>query len=184
MVIDNKIKQIICEKIGLAMDRNAHFVSLSDDIFRITKERLSVNTLKRLFGQIKDVETSKSTLSIIAHYLGYPSWEVLNKGLKSNNSQFSNSTKSIHPKKMKVGTSFSLTYYPNRTLILEVINGNYCKVLSVSGGKLEQTDLLDISSITLGVPFVVEDVVRDGQSAGRFVGGIEGGVIDIHILES
>lgn len=174
---------MICEKLGFEVSCNSHFAMLSDDIYRVTKERLSVNTLKRLFGYIQDVTTSKSTLAIIAHYLGYRSWEIFNDSTKDTNSQF-NDFYTIYPKEMKVGTLFSITYSPNRELLIEVIEGGGCKIITSSAGKLQQSDLLAIDSITLGAPFVVKDVVRDSQSLGRFVGGREAGVIDIKILES
>lgn len=182
MIIDISIQNTIRKKVGLEMNQNSDFTMLSDDIYRVTKERLSVNTLKRLFGYIQDVETSKSTLAIIARYLGYRSWKILNKTIEVNNSHF-NDIYTIYPKEMKVGTLFSITYSPNRELLIEVIDGGGCKIITSSGGKLEQADILNIESITLGATFAVKAVIRDGHIIGGFVGGIEGGVTDIHIIE-
>jgi hypothetical protein len=181
MIINDIIRKMICEKLGCDLSRSAHFEALSEDIFCKTKERLGINTLKRLFGVIPEVGTTKTTLNIIAKYLGYHNWDLLNKTIEGNNSHF-NDMNTIYPKKMTVGARLSISYSPDRTLLLEIVSEDYCKVITSSSGKLQPGDLLDIVSITPSTPFFVNDVIRDGQSIGNYIGGIEGGVSDIHII--
>jgi len=54
---------------------NKDFESLSEQIFRDTKKRLSVTTLKRVWGRAELIANpSIATLDILAEFLGYASW--------------------------------------------------------------------------------------------------------------
>ena len=58
---------------------------LSDSILQNTKRRISVSTLKRLFGIIKSpYNPSKYTLDTIALYLNYQNWSELKKSSKAD----------------------------------------------------------------------------------------------------
>jgi hypothetical protein len=176
MILDAYIQKMIQEKVECDLMRPAQFEALSEDVYQVTGERLGVNTLKRLFGMLPDVSTTGTTLNIIAQYLGYGSWSVLNKTVAGMNSSFNEAALAFYPKDCEVGTELHVNYAPDREVQLKVISDNCCEVLSANAGKLRAGDMLDIPSIMIGSPFVVRDVVRDGKSLGNYVGGIEGGV--------
>jgi hypothetical protein len=180
MILDESIQHLICEKAGYVPSHSSDFEKLSDDIFHTTRQHLGVNTLKRLFGQLSEVETSKTTLDIIALYLGYSNWNKLRKETEGVNSVF-DITNTIFPNRLEHGKIFSVIYSPNRELQLEVMNNGWCKVLSSSAGKLQKGDVLDITSITPHVPLIVNDVIRNESHLGSFIGGIGEGVITINI---
>ena len=53
------------------------FEAVSEDIYTITETRLSVTTLKRVFGRLKyDGNPSTSTLNALAGYAGYLDWRA------------------------------------------------------------------------------------------------------------
>lgn len=54
---------------------NSDFELLSDKIFEKTAVRLSISTLKRIWGKVKyDNSPTAATLNALANFLGYPSW--------------------------------------------------------------------------------------------------------------
>ena len=68
---------------------HSRFEELSENIFEITKAKLSSSTLKRFFGK-KDVEVipSITTLNILAQFLGYKNWTVFQKSFKESKRKF------------------------------------------------------------------------------------------------
>lgn len=128
------------------------------------------------------METSRTTLNIIARYVGYTNWHLLQKSLDGDNSSFTD-IDTFFPKEQSCGQKFTVSYAPDRVLILRLNEDRSCEVLSSSGGKLLAGDLLDIQSITLKMPFEVNEVVRNGVSMGHYVGGIEGGVRNFDLID-
>ena len=181
MLLNAYIQKLIREKLGCDLTRPAQFDALSEDIYVVTRERLGVNTLKRLFGVLPDVNATGTTLNIIARYLGYGSWPMMTKALAGMNSSFNQAALAFYPGDCEVGTEFSVEYAPDRVLRLKVVTEEHCEVVSANTGKLCAGDLLDIPSLMIGSPFVVRDVIRNGQSLGNYVGGIEGGIKEILI---
>src|ERR1051325_8731754 len=54
---------------------NSDFELLSDKIFEKTAVRLSISTLKRIWGKVKyDNSPTAATLNALANFLGYASW--------------------------------------------------------------------------------------------------------------
>jgi len=59
---------------------NKDFEALSERIFKATKKRLSVTTLKRIWGRAEMVANpSAATLDILSEYLGHTDWRTFTK---------------------------------------------------------------------------------------------------------
>jgi hypothetical protein len=104
MVLNPYIQRLINNKIGFTLKSPAEFEQLSNNIFKTTGKILGVNTLKRLFGKLPDVNPSETTLNIIAEYLGYSNWDVLKKFSEDKNSILNGTLTAIYPKDLAVGT--------------------------------------------------------------------------------
>lgn len=176
MILNHYIQKQIYDKMGLTLNLPSQFEQLSESIFKVTGKTLGVNTLKRLFGKLPDVHTSETTLNIVAEYLGFSDWESLKKISEEGNSKIVQTNMTVYPKDMSEGKSFTLTYAPHRELQLMVKEDKRCLVTSSKGGKLHKGDILDIAEITVGYPFNVQRVERNGASIGAYKGGLEGGV--------
>ena len=76
-MIDSLVAQIE-ERLGWGSGSdwsNKDFEELSDRIFNSTKKRLSVTTLKRIWGRAEMVANpSSATLDILSEYIGYANW--------------------------------------------------------------------------------------------------------------
>jgi len=72
-------KQLIEDKLNWGNSekwRNKEFIDLSDTIYEATQVRISVSTLKRLWGRIRyDGAPNHYTLDALASYIGYYSWK-------------------------------------------------------------------------------------------------------------
>lgn len=74
--------ELIAQKmsaIDISAWSNAYYHSLGAKIWKESRVRLSVNTLKRVFGKIKTEQyyvPQKATLNALAIFLGYENWEV------------------------------------------------------------------------------------------------------------
>lgn len=184
MVLNHIIQKLIRDKFGKSLTLTSHFALLSKSIFEETGETLAVNTLKRLFGKIDDVNASLATLNIIAQYLGFKDWEELNKASEGENSQLCEVQNIIFPKKMDENTKFEICYEPSRHLSLQVNHDKRCRVLAAAGGKIRKGDILDINEIALGNSLIINMVEREGKKLGKYIGGIERGVTSIRIIKS
>lgn len=182
MVLNQYIQNLIRNKTGNHLTLSSQFELLSKDIFDVTGNVLSVNTLKRLFGRLADVSTSHTTLNIIAEYLGFENWEKLESVAENGNSCLCSLKDTVFPKDLDTGTRIEICYEPSRKLLLEITDDKHCRVISSAGGKLCEGDILYIAEITAGYSLIVSNVERGGQQLGRYVGGIEGGVKYIRIL--
>lgn len=70
----NKIQCLLTaieEKVGYSMQSNSDFVRLSTEIFEQEHENISTSTLMRMWGYRPFVEPRKSTLDILARFVGY-----------------------------------------------------------------------------------------------------------------
>ncbi len=63
---------------------NRDFEELSEQIFNTTRKRLSVTTLKRIWGRAERIANpSSGTLDILSEFLGHESWRVFVQSKKS-----------------------------------------------------------------------------------------------------
>lgn len=88
---------------------NSDFEELSERIFAETKKRLSVTTLKRIWGRAERVANpSSGTLNILSEFVGYPNWREF-------------STQNDAPKPVMVATQKEKTDWKIPTIIGFVI---------------------------------------------------------------
>lgn len=185
MINHNFLKSKIEEKFGEPLLYSQQCEALSQAILDFTGERVSETTLKRIFGfSNRKVEPRKSTLDSIAHYLQYPNWDSLMD--EYNGSPAISDFMEVEEIKtgcLKPRTTISLTYLPDRKLILEFLEGNKFKVISALNSKLLPGDVLTLSQIYKDFELIVNNVKREGKDLGGYVAAKETGIISLEILE-
>lgn len=182
MRLELQIIDLIRTKFGTPLSRPAEFEALAEDVFKVTHERLGVNTLKRLFGVIDGGKPTTTTLDIIARYVGYSSFKLMKNAIQNTNSSFIKPVYTVFPQDLPAGTLIELTYEPERLLLLEITEDHRCLIRRNVNTKLEVGDLLAVPSITLHSPFVVKNVEHAGHSLSAYTGGLIGGVCELRIL--
>ncbi|MBQ7690894.1 MAG: hypothetical protein IJT30_06890 [Muribaculaceae bacterium] len=150
---------------------------LSLDIERVTGERLGVNTLKRLLGRLDECEPREATLNIIARYLGFPNWSVIER-IEAHrcNSDFATVYRELRTTRLAPGQRVAITYLPDRRVVMECAGrGRYCVTESINS-KLRPGDQLSLPILVDGFPLIAHDVVRNNQPMGTFTAGKEHGI--------
>jgi len=177
------IKEQIETKLGQKIRYHSDLECLCIEIEKETKHKISLNTLKRLFGFIAGVsEPRLYTLDTIALYLGYSNWDVYLLSLdKSGNSGF-NSLQEIKIESLPIYSVVEFGYEPDRTVQVIFEGQNNFKVISTKNSKLIENDLVEITHFVLNYPLVILNVIREGKSMGRFTAGRVGGLTALKLI--
>lgn len=105
---------------GLSFDKASDFEALADMISSKTSNRLGVTTLKRLIGYISDDRaTNKSTLNILAKFLGFTSWDRYWATVNLD-STWDEDDDAVWIQEIPVGTTIEVSYL-NRKVVFEKV---------------------------------------------------------------
>ena len=183
MFFDNVIIKMLNIRTGCDVTTPAGATFLRNDIESVTGENLALNTVKRLTGVLPCDSTPRTTtLDIVARFLGYNSWNVLMSAIESTVSNFNIPEGFIDLPALKVGQLVQIEWEPDRKIIISHEgNGNY-KVTAACNSKLLEGDILQLSHIARGFPFLVREVIRDGKSLGPYTAASETGLHSAKLL--
>ena len=183
MKLDSVVIEMLCGKCGYDVTTPPGAESLQKDIESSIGERLSINTVKRLTGIIPyDSSPRPITLEIISRYLGYSSWKILEDEVNGKISGFESGQSFIEVSSLRSGVTIIMEWEPNRKIFICHLGEGICKVVSSTNSKLIAGDLLKLSQIAEGFPFIVKEVIRDGKSLGNYNAARAKGVKIIKIL--
>ncbi|WP_289873016.1 hypothetical protein [uncultured Duncaniella sp.] len=159
----------IKEITGLSFDKASDFEALADMISAKTSNRLGVTTLKRLVGYISDDRaTNKSTLNILAKFLGFTSWDRYWATVNLD-SAWDDEDDALWIQELPIGTTIKVSYL-NRTVVFETImfDGKAAlKVIEAINGSLQKDDIALICKIKRGERLEASKVYR-GDYAGAY----------------
>ena len=177
------IKELLATKLGKDIRYPYDLEHLSYDIEKYTQQRISVNTLKRLFGLIEGVKEPRLyTLDVIAHYLDFKNWDdLINHLSNTGNSEFS-SIEEIEVKSLQDGDKICFCYTPDRRVIIEYIKNNHFVVWESLNSKLQKNDIVEIHHFVLHYPLLINNVIRDNISLGKFTAGKVSGIISLELV--
>ena len=177
------IKEQIETKFGKSIRYHSDLEYLCIEIEKSTRQKISLNTLKRLFGFIDGVtEPRLFTLDIIALYLGFTNWDVYLLSLdQSGNSGF-NSLQEIKIESLSLSSIVEFGYEPDRIVQIRYEGDNKFKVISSKNSKLVVNDLLELTHFVLNYPLIILNVIRAGKDMGRFTAGKVGGLTVLKLI--
>ena len=177
------IKEQIENKLGKSIRYHSDLELLCIEIEKQTKQKISLNTLKRLFGFIDGVsEPRLYTLDTIALFLGFADWDIYLLSLdKSGNSGF-NSLQEIKIETLPISSIVEFGYDPDRIVQVKFEGQNHFKVISTRNSKLLENDLVEITHFVLNYPLVILNLIREGKSMGRFTAGKVGGLTILKLI--
>ena len=156
---------------------------LHKDIQTKTGQRLGLNTVKRLVGLIDyNSEPRQDTLTIIAHFLEFNTWESVMRYVQDNISGFELKDSIVDLEILPTGKKVRVKWEPDRSILLLHIEGEEYEVLESINSKLQKGDFLYLSQISEGFPLVVKKVMRDGLNMGNYKAGIDIGIKSIDIV--
>lgn len=183
-MLNEKLREMIETRHGRKLNYSQECEALSESIFQATGERLSMATLKRLFGFVGlQVTPRRSTMDIIAQYVGYPNYQILAKEI-GDDTDISDFTPvdEVVSAETDEGTQVQISYEPGRVLVLTYIGNGYYIVNESQKSKLLKGDKIKVSHLRLGGELVVQEVIRDGKNLGSYTGAKQGGLTSIEII--
>lgn len=184
---DMRFNRLICERLSEKIGRNvctpegASILQL--DIETSTGERLGLNMVKRLVGVLPPVLSPRvSTLDAVAVYLGYRDWEMLELEYRGIGSGFGKPDPFVEMSELDAGSLVEICWQPrHRILINHDGNGQY-EVIESENCKLLPGDLLSLSKLAMGFPFVADKVFRDEKPLGRYTAAEGTGITEFNLM--
>ena len=177
-MLDKNIITLLEEKSGNTLNSSSACERLALDIESKTGEQLGFTTLKRLLGFTSERATPRlSTLDILARYLGFNSYAELKDAIDNRgDSDFDGNTETILSSRLPADAEINIAYSPNRSLKLKHIRDDEFIVAESINGSLKAGDKIFVDSFTSGLPMIAKDVIRNGESLGKYVAGGKFGI--------
>lgn len=172
----------LSEKIGQDAATPAGATVLHLDIESTIGIHLGVNTIKRLVGVLpSDGYPRRSTLNIIASYLGYPDWKLLQEDTEFRGSGFDERNPFIEMAALESGTLVEICWKPDRRIVIRHDGGGRYEVTESENCKLRPGFLLTLSQLAIGYPFVALAEFQ-GKSLGCYRAAEGAGITRFNIL--
>lgn len=181
-MLDKKIIDKIEEK-----ENEGNSLTTTDCQWLAGKIGIGETTLKRMLGFTSDSGRSphRSTLDIIARFLGYKDYSALAIDLELPEVVISDfeDRNSIETDTLNIGDTLELAYLPNRVFYLKYVGDSRFIIESVENSRnLLAGDIVKITHIEKGFPLYMPEVVRDGKNLGAYEAGKNGGLTSIELI--
>lgn len=185
MIFSAQIQEQFAQAFGQPLRYPGDYEALAEDVCEKTGQPVSVNTLKRLFGVIgPEVEPRRSTLDILAQYLGGTDWQSYMDRLSgAGNSDFETDSRNVDGTQLPVGAHVSFRYLPDRFVALTHLGDGLYRVLRSENSKLQSGDVITVRNFCPGYPLTADSVIRKGENLGTLVAGKIAGLNDLQIKE-
>lgn len=172
------------ERFGRPIRYTCDIDDLITDIFEKTGTMLSVNTIKRLFGLIKETANPRLyTLDTIAKYLNYKDWDDLNRATNVNSYSEFGYLDRISSASLAAGDVVKFRYDPDRAVTLTYIDDNKFNVTESVNSKLKKDDEVLITNFVSKYPVIVTQVIRNGANIGNYIAGKISGLKALQLLK-
>lgn len=180
-MLDKKIIDKIEEK-----ENEGNSLTTTDCQWLSGKIGIGETTLKRMLGFTSDPRTPhRSTLNIIAVFLGYKDYEEMALDLELSEVIISDFDErdTIETDNLNIGDIVELSYLPNRFFSLKYVGDSRFIIESVENSRnLLAGDIVKITHIEKGFPIYMPEVVRDGKNLGAYEAGKNGGLTSIEMI--
>lgn len=173
--------------IGHAVCTPYDFEFLSGMIWERLHENISATTLKRLWGYICGAETTRrTTLSILARFLGYADWNAyldeLNRRSDIESETFSG--RGIRTEELLPGNRIEVTWQPNRRCVFRYLGNRRFCVEEAENSKLRAGNTFSAACFLIGKPMFL-DCLSYGDTAAvasSYVAGSKRGLSTVNLL--
>lgn len=142
------------------------FEFLTGAIWERLHENISPTTLKRLWGYIEGADTTRrTTLCLLAKFLGYTDWETYLDALNQREGVESDAFvgEGVHTSDLASGQVVEVAWLPNRTALFRYLGDGQFEVVEAENAKIHQGDTFRCSFMLVGQPMYLDDL----QQAGR-----------------
>jgi hypothetical protein len=177
------IRERIQQKFGQEIRYSKDCEVLAVDICNNTSRKISVSTIKRLFGLAKGIEEPRLyTLDVLAIYIGYKNYDDLLIEFKTANSSELEILEEVRAESLNMNDELDLQYEPNRNLKLRYLGDSKFELIEVLNSKLKEKDIVVLSHIIRDYPLFLRNVIRKEKNLGSFTAAKISGITSIRIL--
>ncbi len=162
------------ERFGLHPTTTDDFADLSDDILLVTRERLSVSTLKRVFGRCNtSLIPRRTTLSILCRYIGFADWTDLCERLRAGMTSESDfkPVNAINLDHIEPDTRLKITWLPDRRIVVRHLCGRRFEIIEACNTKLNVGDIIEIALLAPNEPMFISSIVRNDKFFTGYLAG-------------
>ena len=140
------------------------FNELSDDIAAITHERLSVSTLKRLWGYVEGYDTVRlATLGTLARYVGCRDWTDFCDTFNADDGSEWSTEPVIPISTLRPGDRVEITWQPGRRMVVLYLDQGRFRVVERERCKLAVGDSFSCAGMVCGERLVLTQVEHAGN---------------------
>lgn len=176
--IYQSLRDEMVRAMGYDMKTPSDFDKLADSIFCVTHVRLSSHTLKRFWGYLKSVNVRRSTLDVMARFIGCRSWEgfvEMKEGQASGDCHISLGDY-LDVTSLPIGARIRISWNPNHCIVARYEGHGLLIVEESVNGELKFGDTFRCFRIVAHEPLVLTELRRPGIPQFCYVCGERYGV--------
>lgn len=172
---------------GKAVETPYDFVCLRESIQRETGEYISVSTLKRLWGYVKNSGGVRpSTLDVLARYVESYNFNdficCMDASKYQDSVYFAGAV--VRSSDLSSGDNVILEWNPDRRVMLVYLGDNVFEVTDSGTSKLNAGDHFTACAFIQGEPLYLAEVIRHGSPVSAYIAGRRGGLTRVEIVSS
>lgn len=169
---------------GKEMKMRRHFDMLAETVFMQTRQMLSPTTLRRFWGyQEAGVSVSRHTLDVLSMLLGYRHWDDFVQAADNDKqdsgepvSEIVYTLKIVDSDTLECGQELTLTWRPNRRVVVVHEGRGVFRVVSNENSKLHVGDTFHCQQLIEGHPLICSGLLREGSAPMNYIAGKDGGI--------
>ena len=154
-------------------------------IWELLHENISPTTLKRLWGYIDGADTTRrTTLCLLARFLGYSDWETYLAALSSRSNVESDvfQGEGLNIDELQIGDCIEVTWLPNRRCVFRYEGDAHFLILESQNAKLRVGDRFETACFIIGKPMYLDRLIRNNEPPTAYVAGSKNGLLTVRKL--
>lgn len=174
-----KLCMAVEQKAGKALRTPSDFEWLEEKIEAQVKEHISASTLMRVWGYRQGVSTRRSTLDVLARFLGYADYVMFcNWSPAESDEPQSDEVLSHHllTENLEAEQKVELTWQPNRRCVVQLRQDGLFEVKEAENTKLSVGDTFKCDIFIEGEPLYLSNLVHEDRPPMVYVAGKKGGI--------
>lgn len=176
---DGQLRQLrdaIEISLGREMRTPRDFDFLRQCIFARTRNMISASTLKRLWNYMPQGKVRETTLSLLAQFLGYKSWDAFLRGDRTEGASDFILSRHLWTDDIEPETHINLTWHPGRRCLIRYIGNGSFEVVESENTRLKPQMTFRCGKFIEGEPLFIDRLTIDGVRSVSYVCGKISGI--------
>lgn len=182
-----QLRQDVEARAGIHPSTPADFETLIALIWNQQHEYIALSTLERLWGYVDGANnTRRSTLNLLAQYIGFQDWDSYLENLRAIERGSSNPFigEGIHTQDLTPGQQIEVTWLPNRRCVFRYLGDMRFEVVESDNSKLQVGSSFLTTFFLKGQPLYMDQLTQSGQSPVSYVAGNNGGLQSVTLVHN